>query len=76
MESKKSFLVFELMIDSTVPGQPSNEVTKEYLRTGVLPVAREGKLFSVYRSGTKLPPVKDPYQVVTGAVAGDIGSGP
>jgi len=68
-------LAHRLMLDTTVPNQPSNQVTKDYLRTGKLPVATDGSLFSVYRPGMKLKAVKNPYEVATGAVAGDIDRG-
>ena len=58
-----------------VPNQPSSLITKEYLRTGTLPSARNESLVSVYTPGMHRTPVPDPYDVPTGAVTEDIDSG-
>lgn len=62
------------MTMGVVPNQAANNVTKEYLRNGVLPAPQNGTLFSVYQHPMSLRPIADPYEVPTGAVAGDVGS--
>jgi hypothetical protein len=57
--------------------QPSTAITKEFLRTGKLPTAKnsvEGRV-SVYTQGMRRAAIPDPYQVATGEVAGDVNSG-
>jgi hypothetical protein len=58
-----------------VPAQPSSLITKEYMRTGRLPDPRNDTLVSVYGPGMHLDPIASPYDVPTGATAGDIDSG-
>jgi len=57
-----------------VPNQPSSLITKEFLRTGVLPKPRNETLVSVYSPGMQRDPIPDPYEVQTGEAAGDIES--
>ena len=59
---------------SKVPSQAANKVTKDYLLSGKLPDARHGASFSVYRHPMPIQPIKDPYDVATGAVVGDVDS--
>jgi hypothetical protein len=47
----------------------------DFLNSGILPDAQESQLVSVYTPGMKRKPISDPYQVPTGAIAGDVGSG-
>jgi hypothetical protein len=47
----------------------------QFLNKGLLPVAQESELVSVYTPGMKRKPISDPYQVPTGALAGDVDSG-
>lgn len=58
-----------------VVDQPSTKITMDFLNSGVLPGAQESKLVSVYTAGMTRKPISDPYQVQTGAVAGDVDSG-
>ena len=58
-----------------VPEQESTRITKEFLRTGVLPCAKEDTFVTVYGPrAPREPPVANPYDVPTGFVAGDIDS--
>ena len=57
-----------------VPTQPSTHITKEYLRTGILPKARNETLVTVYEPAMVRGPVSDPYNVPTGFIAGDVES--
>ncbi|KAI0835936.1 hypothetical protein F5Y06DRAFT_114052 [Hypoxylon sp. FL0890] len=57
-----------------VPNQPSSLITKEFLRTGVLPKPRNETLVSVYSPGMHRALIPDPYQVQTGVAAGDVES--
>jgi hypothetical protein len=47
----------------------------DFLNAGILPAAIEGELVSVYTPGMSRKPISDPYQVPTGAIAGDVDSG-
>ena len=55
----------------TVPTAPSTLITKEFLRTGILPTKRNTTLVTVYEPHAKRAPIPDPYDVPTGLVAGD-----
>ncbi|KAI0376119.1 hypothetical protein F5Y04DRAFT_293194 [Hypomontagnella monticulosa] len=57
-----------------LPDQPSSLITKEFLRTGVLPTPRYQTLVSVYTPCMHRAPIPNPYQIQTGAAAGDIES--
>ncbi len=61
-------------MEFVVPGQAANKVTKDFLLNGKLPVARKGTSFSVYRHPMSIQPIKNPYDVATGAVVGDTDS--
>ncbi|KAK5132454.1 hypothetical protein LTR08_009065 [Meristemomyces frigidus] len=52
--------------------QPSTLLTKEFLRTGVLPTARNETLVTVYTPGMEREPIPDLYDVPTGPAAGDL----
>ncbi|KAE9398532.1 alpha/beta-hydrolase [Gymnopus androsaceus JB14] len=55
--------------------QPSTILTKEFLNTGVSPNAGEDQtLVSVYTPGMVRASISDPYDVPTGAQAGDVNS--
>ncbi|KAE8449055.1 hypothetical protein EG329_008643 [Mollisiaceae sp. DMI_Dod_QoI] len=58
-----------------LPDQPSTKITKAFLNTGILPGAQDSELVTVYTPGMKRGPISDPYQVPTGALAGDVDSG-
>jgi hypothetical protein len=47
----------------------------DFLNSGTLPAAVESQLVSVYTPGMTRKPISDPYQVPTGAIAGDVDSG-
>lgn len=53
---------------------PSSSISKEFIRTGVLPDAQNDTLVSVYRTGMEVAPIASPYDYPTGAIAGDIDS--
>ncbi|KAE9363001.1 hypothetical protein N431DRAFT_550765 [Stipitochalara longipes BDJ] len=55
--------------------QPSTKITMDFLNSGILPSALESELVSVYTPGMTRKPISDPYQVPTGAIAGDVDSG-
>ncbi|PMD32000.1 hypothetical protein L207DRAFT_441349 [Hyaloscypha variabilis F] len=55
--------------------QPSTKITMDFLNSGTLPAAVESELVSVYTPGMTRKPISDPYQVPTGAIAGDVDSG-
>lgn len=63
-----------ILILKIVPNQPSSDLINAYLNTGKLPAARKEKLVSVYTAGQQRGPIPDPYQVPTGAEAGDADS--
>jgi len=46
-----------------------------FLNSGSLPDAQDSRLVSVYTPGMIRKPISDPYQVPTGAIAGDVDSG-
>ena len=46
-----------------------------FLNSGTLPAAVESELVSVYTPGMTRKPISDPYEVPTGAIAGDVNSG-
>ncbi|MCJ1309048.1 hypothetical protein MMC25_002703 [Agyrium rufum] len=54
-----------------LPSAASTEITKEFLRTGIMPKARSDKLVTIYEPGTQRGPIPDPYSVITGYIAGD-----
>jgi hypothetical protein len=58
-----------------VVDQPSTKITMKFLNDGLLPAAQESELFSVYTPGMTRKPISDPYEVPTGAIAGDVDSG-
>lgn len=62
------------MLVMTVPNQPSSILTREFLRTGTLPSARNETLVTVYSPGTVRAPIADPYDVPVGDGAGDVDS--
>jgi hypothetical protein len=64
-----------LRLNFTVFGQPSTKITMDFLNTGILPAAQESELVSVYAPGMTRKPISDPYQVPTGALAGDVDGG-
>ncbi len=55
--------------------QPATAIMKDFLRTGILPNASIGPLVSVYSPDMPQPAILDPYNVTTGALAGDQDSG-
>lgn len=55
--------------------EESTALTKEFLRTGVLPCARNETFLTVYEPGMMRAPIANPYDVPTGPAAGDIDSG-
>lgn len=55
--------------------QPSTAITKAFLNTGILPEAQDSNEVTVYMPGMTRGAVADPYEVPTGAVAGDVDSG-
>jgi hypothetical protein len=55
--------------------QPSTAITKNFLRTGVLPGNISNALVTVYKGSTKGRKIPDPYSVPTGEVAGDVNGG-
>ena len=55
--------------------QPVGPILRDFLKTGKLPKASIGELLSVYTPGMKAPEAADPYNVATGAQAGDQDSG-
>ncbi|CAG9949457.1 unnamed protein product [Clonostachys rosea f. rosea IK726] len=57
-----------------LPNHPSSLITKEFLRSGRLPEARNGTIVSVYSPGTRRDPIPDPYLVQTGTMGGEIES--
>jgi hypothetical protein len=70
----KSALVVRHGDDHTtfnLPKTPVTEVEKEFLRTGVLPVAQEGVDHDVYHAGSARRKIPGPYTVRTGTAAGD-----
>lgn len=75
---RKSKLSYYLSVFSNrykVTTQPSTLISKAFLRNGTVPAAQESEQVSVYTPGMVRKPVSDPYQVVTGALAGDVDSG-
>ncbi|KAK4554371.1 hypothetical protein LTR86_008579 [Recurvomyces mirabilis] len=52
----------------------STNITKQFLRTGVLPCPEDSTYVTVYGPGGKRRPVSNPYDVPTGVLAGDIDS--
>ena len=69
------FLIYAVawldILTIAVPTTPSTAITKEFLRTGVLPKARNETLVTVYEPGMKFGLIADPYDVPTGYQAGD-----
>ncbi|OAA53447.1 protease [Niveomyces insectorum RCEF 264] len=59
-------------ISYQLPDAPSSLITREYLRTGVLPKPRDDALCSVHAPRTRRGPIPNPYLVQTGRAAGDI----
>lgn len=59
----------------TVVDQLSTKITKNFFNTGVLPTAQSNAHVTVYTPGMTRAPISDPYEVPTGAAAGDIDSG-
>ncbi|KUJ13789.1 uncharacterized protein LY89DRAFT_590287 [Mollisia scopiformis] len=55
--------------------QASSNITKAFLNTGILPEAQDSEFVTVYIPGMVRKPISNPYQVPTGALAGDIDSG-
>jgi len=55
--------------------QPATAITRDYLKTGILPKVSIGPLVSVYSPGMQPSNALDPYKVATGALAGDQDSG-
>jgi hypothetical protein len=58
-----------------VVDQESTKITKEFLKTGVLPRVQSSAEVSVYLPGMTRAPISNPYKVPTGAGAGDVDSG-
>ncbi|KAK4912002.1 hypothetical protein LTR49_019472 [Elasticomyces elasticus] len=56
------------------PTQASTRITKEFLRSGVLPLKEDSTFVTVYEPGQCRRPVADPYCVPTGFQAGDVDS--
>ncbi|KAK5118743.1 hypothetical protein LTR85_007949 [Meristemomyces frigidus] len=59
---------------ASVPLQASTNVTKAFLRSGVLPAARNETFITVYEPGMRRAAILDPYCVPTGLEAGDADS--
>ena len=57
-----------------MPDQPSSLIETQFISTGVLPEATNQTLFTVYPPGAQLAPIANPYDVPTGAIAGDVDS--
>jgi hypothetical protein len=55
--------------------QPATLLMHEFLKTGILPATSNGTLVSVYAPGSAQPKFENPYEVPTGALAGDLDSG-
>ncbi|OTA54443.1 hypothetical protein K449DRAFT_401014 [Hypoxylon sp. EC38] len=73
-QARKSALVVrhgDGHVSFQLPDQQSSLITKEFLRTGVLPKPRNETLVSVYSPCMHRAPIPDPYKVQTGAAAGD-----
>ncbi|KAI0096815.1 hypothetical protein F4776DRAFT_677065 [Hypoxylon sp. NC0597] len=76
-QARKSALVVrhgDGHVSFQLPNQPSSMITKDFLRTGVLPKPRNETLVSVYSPCMHRAPIPDPYKVQTGAAAGDVAS--
>ena len=58
-----------------VPDQPSTLMEKQFITLGILPNATNQTLVTVYPPGAQLAPIANPYDVPTGAIAGDTDSG-
>ncbi|KAK3070243.1 hypothetical protein LTR53_010784 [Teratosphaeriaceae sp. CCFEE 6253] len=58
------------------PKVASTEITKQFLRTGVLPLDQDSTYVTVYQPGEHRRPVADPYCAPTGFWVGDIDSAP
>ncbi|TKA75526.1 hypothetical protein B0A55_03525 [Friedmanniomyces simplex] len=56
------------------PTQASTRITKDFLRTGVLPLPEDNTFVRVYEPGQPRGPIADPYCVPTGFQAGDVDS--
>ncbi|KAK4969361.1 hypothetical protein LTR42_008628 [Elasticomyces elasticus] len=56
------------------PTQASTRITKEFLRSGVLPLKEDSTFVTVYEPGQCRRPIADPYCVPTGFQAGDVDS--
>lgn len=69
--------VFPILTDISlvVIDQPSTKITKDFLKSGNLPPAKNSTLVTVYTPGMVRGPIPDPYLVPTGAIAGDVDSG-
>ena len=52
----------------------STGITKEFLRTGRLPLSEDSTFVTVYQPGEHRRAISDPYCVPTGSEAGDIDS--
>ncbi|KAJ7491237.1 Alpha/Beta hydrolase protein [Mycena latifolia] len=59
-------------ISLTGPAGAAAALTKEFLNTGVMPGAQDDAQVTVISPGGTRGPVPDPYDVPTGAVAGDV----
>ncbi|KAK3071027.1 hypothetical protein LTR53_009423 [Teratosphaeriaceae sp. CCFEE 6253] len=58
------------------PKVASTKITKQFLRTGMLPLSQDSTYVTVYQPGEHRRPVADPYCAPTGFWAGDIDSAP
>lgn len=55
--------------------QPSTQISKDFLNTGIMPLAQNSTQVTVYTPGMKFAGISDPYDVPTGWKAGDVDSG-
>lgn len=58
--------------NDSVPSAASHPIQVDFIRTGVLPAARDDALVTVIPPGGKRGALADPYKVAVGAIAGDM----
>ncbi|KAJ7255668.1 hypothetical protein C8J57DRAFT_1075388, partial [Mycena rebaudengoi] len=59
-------------IDVAAPANAAQIVFSDFIRTGIMPSTRNDSLITIVPPGGTRAPVSDPYDVPTGALAGDI----
>jgi hypothetical protein len=69
-----SGILVQELIDLCTVNTPSSSISKEFIRTGVLPDSQNSSLVTVYRTGMEVAPIASPYDYPTGAIAGDVDS--